>query len=568
MSLRDRLNQHRDLLTPPPPPATPAVLPAAPSADTLAEALSSTGTGLFNSTAQRFGKLSGEPAHDVLVSTPVPASSSPPPPVFVPQPKSILDRPGLTAATHAKSEQFEQLKTTLHSRLIASLKIDTQDEISKDDLRAATRQMLQHMIDTERLPVSQLEQDLLVQELVEDILGCGPLEPLMRDPSVSDILVNGPFSIFVERGGKLQKTPVRFRDNAHLMHVIDRIVSAVGRRVDEKTPMVDARMKDGSRFNAIIPPLALDGASLSIRKFRQDVGTLDKLVQWGSITPAMAQVLELAVRCHLNIVISGGTGSGKTTLLNSLSTLIEGDERIVTIEDSAELQLQQEHVVRLETRAANIEGEGAVPARSLLVNSLRMRPDRIIVGECRAGEALDMLQAMNTGHDGSMTTLHANTPRDAISRIETMCMMNANPLPEKTIRQQIASAVHLIVQASRLQDGSRKVVSISEVVGMEESTITLQEIYVFDQSGISPEGKVVGAHKPTGVRPYFIQKAASLGLAVPLNLFDTPGSATAKVSSSAAGQGLGGLAPSSSVPHHQSSTNQGGHSAFGSRSHG
>ena len=334
--------------------------------------------------------------------------------------------------------------------------------------------------------------------------------------------MNGPKHIFVEKGGKLVKSHVVFKDNDHLMHIIDRIVSAVGRRVDEKTPMVDARMRDGSRFNAIIPPLAIDGASLSIRKFKTDAGTLDKLLNWGSMTPEMAMTLEAAVKARLNIIVAGGTGAGKTTLLNSLSACIPEDERIVTIEDSAELQLQQEHVVRLETRPANIEGEGAIKARDLVINSLRMRPDRVIVGECRSGETLDMLQAMNTGHDGSLTTLHANTPRDAISRIETMCMMNDNPLPEKTIRQQISSAVHVIIQASRLQDGSRRTTSITEVVGMEGSTILLQEIFHYNQVGISEEGKVIGRHEANGVRPKFMDALKAHGIHLPADIFTAP----------------------------------------------
>jgi pilus assembly protein CpaF len=338
-------------------------------------------------------------------------------------------------------------------------------------------------------------------------------------------MVNGPKSVYVERGGKLFRTNVLFKDNAHLMHVIERIVSAVGRRVDEKTPMVDARLKDGSRFNAIIPPLALDGPTVSIRKFKQDAGTLEKLLSWGAMTPAMARTLAAAVQCHLNIVISGGTGSGKTTMLNALSALIAPNERIITIEDSAELQLRQEHVVRLETRPPNIEGEGQVSARHLLINSLRMRPDRIVVGECRGPETLEMLQAMNTGHDGSLTTLHANTPRDAISRIVTMCMMNENPLPEKTIRQQIASAVHLIIQVSRLMDGQRKVTAIAEITGMEGDIVTMQDIFRFEQSGFdqpdrSQPGRVIGQHAATGVRPRFAELCQAKGIDLPNNVFE------------------------------------------------
>ncbi|MBY0450854.1 MAG: CpaF family protein [Cyanobacteria bacterium] len=370
--------------------------------------------------------------------------------------------------------------------------------------------------------MSRSERDTLVRELVEEILGYGPIEPLLKDPSVSEIMINGPKSIYVERNGKIFRTTVLFKDNAHLMHIIERIVSAVGRRVDEKTPMVDARLKDGSRFNAIIPPLAIDGPSVTIRKFKQDAGTMEKLLAWGSMTPEMARTLEAAVKSHMNIIISGGTGSGKTTLLNSLSTIISNDERIVTIEDSAELQLRQEHVVRLESRPSNIEGEGAISIRQLLINALRMRPDRIVVGECRSGETLDMLQAMNTGHDGSLTTLHANTPRDALSRIETMCMMNDNPLPERAIRQQISSAVHMIVQVSRLQDGTRRTTSITELTGMEGEVITMQEIFKFAQSGVDENGKVIGRHVATGVRPRFAEKARSKGINLPNEIFLAP----------------------------------------------
>lgn len=435
--------------------------------------------------------------------------------------------PESAGAAPSPNDQYNKLKNQLHVRLISSLNMEQTGPLNSERLGRAAHQLLEHIVTNDRLPISQAERDLMVRELLEEILGYGPLEQLLRDPSVSDILVNGPKSVYVERGGKLEKTEVTFRDNDHLMHVIDRIVSAVGRRVDEKNPMVDARMRDGSRFNAIIPPLALDGASMSIRKFRLDAGSLDKLIGWGSLTRPMAQLLEAAVQMRLNIIISGGTGAGKTTLLNSLSALIPDDERIVTIEDSAELQLQQDHVVRLETRPANIEGEGAITARQLLINSLRMRPDRIVIGECRGGEALDMLQAMNTGHDGSLTTLHANTPRDALSRIETMCMMNTNPLPEKTIRQQIASAVHLVVQASRLQDGSRKVTSISEVCGMEGDVITLQEIFRFKQVGVDEFRKVMGHHESTGIRPRFAEKAQALGIPLPTEVFAEGQAATA-----------------------------------------
>jgi pilus assembly protein CpaF len=422
-------------------------------------------------------------------------------------------QPQTAPESNESSETLEKIRSLLHVRLLGSLNIPQgSNELDAHALRDAAQQLLVRLLETERIPLSKPEQAFLLEQLLEDMLGYGPLEPLLRDPSVSDILVNGPYSVYVERHGKLTHTAIRFRDEVHLRTVIDRIVSAVGRRVDEKNPMVDARLRDGSRFNAIIPPLALDGPTLSIRKFKRDAATLEQLLAWGSLTPAMANVLAMAVMGRLNIMISGGTGAGKTTLLNALSALIPADERIVTIEDSAELQLQQDHVVRLETRPANIEGEGAITARQLLVNSLRMRPDRIVVGECRSGETLDMLQAMNTGHNGSLTTLHANTPTDALARIETMCLMVPHPLPETTIRQQIASGVNVIVQASRLQDGSRKITSISEVIGLTNGRIELAELFTFKQVGISPEGKVQGVHTATGQRPAFTTTLAEHGL--------------------------------------------------------
>jgi pilus assembly protein CpaF len=454
--------------------------------------------------------------------------SSPPPPPSAPAqagggnagPSQQAAPPPAPVKSEAKSQYLQDFKTKIHALLVDNLEASAfSDTSSRDEVSSAAHQFLEQYLVKENIPMSRQDRETIVQDLVEEILGLGPLEVLLKDSTVSDILINGPYSVYVERFGKLQKSQVVFKDQAHLMHIIERIVSAVGRRVDEKTPMVDARLKDGSRFNAIIPPLALDGASVSIRKFRQDAGTLEKLLGWGSLTPAMAEALRAAVQCRLNIIISGGTGSGKTTLLNSLSAVIPEDERIVTIEDSAELQLQQDHVVRLETRPPNVEGEGAVHARHLVINALRMRPDRIVIGECRGGETLDMLQAMNTGHDGSLTTLHANTPRDAIARIETMCLMNEHPLPEKAIKQQVASAVHIIVQASRLQDGSRKVTSITEVVGMEGQTITMQEIFKFEQSGVDANGKVIGRHVATGVRPKFAVLCESMGIFLPNDIF-------------------------------------------------
>jgi pilus assembly protein CpaF len=419
-----------------------------------------------------------------------------------------------------KGDRFEEVKTKVHNMLVENINVAPTETLSKEEVALAAYQFLEKILVQEKVPMGTSERNMLITELVEEVVGLGPLEPLLKDPIISEIMVNGAKNVYVERNGKLTKSNVTFKDNAHVMHIIERIVSAVGRRVDEKTPMVDARLKDGSRFNAIIPPLALDGPSITIRKFKADAGTLEKLLGWGSMTPGMAKTLEAAVKCHLNVIISGGTGSGKTTMLNSLSALIAGDERIVTIEDAAELQLKQEHVVRLETRPPNIEGEGQITARQLMINSLRMRPDRIVVGECRGGETLEMLQAMNTGHDGSLTTLHANTPRDAINRIVTMCMMNDHPLPEKTIRQQIASAVNLIVQVSRLMDGQRKTTSIVEVTGMEGDVVTMQEIFKFEQYGLDDNGKVMGKHVATGVRPRFAELCKAKGVELPNDLFN------------------------------------------------
>lgn len=438
--------------------------------------------------------------------------------------KSTMPIPAPKQDVHAtsgikKGEHFEDVKSKVHTMLVENLNLSPTETIGTQEVAMAAQQFLQQYLINEKIPMGSVERNALVQELVEEVVGLGPLEPLLKDPTISEIMVNGSQKVYIERNGKLVKTVVRFKNDAHLMHIIERIVSAVGRRVDEKTPMVDARLRDGSRFNAIIPPLALDGPTVSIRKFKADAGTLEKLLGWGSMTPEMAKLLDAAVRCHLNIIISGGTGSGKTTLLNSLSSLIHHDDRIVTIEDSAELQLQQDHVVRLETRPANIEGEGQITARQLLINALRMRPDRIVVGECRGPETQEMLQAMNTGHDGSLTTLHANTPRDAISRILTMCMMNNNPLPEKTIVQQVSSAVQLIVQVSRLMDGQRKTTSITEIVGMEGDKITMQEIFKFEQVGVDANGKVIGYHTATGIRPRFADMCKAKGIDLPEGIF-------------------------------------------------
>ena len=420
------------------------------------------------------------------------------------------------------SEEFSSLKEKLHSLLIEKVNsTPSWSTYSDNEQKELIRQFIEGQLNANfrSVPLNKSEKDKLIKEIIQEAKGFGPLDPLLEDPTISDILVNGAKNIYVEKNGKLYKTSIVFKDNNHLKNIIERIVSKIGRRIDEKSPMVDARLADGSRVNAIIPPLALDGPSLSIRRFKADAGTMESLLKWGSISKEMAEVLEAAVAARCNIVISGGTGAGKTTLLNSLSAKIPPGERIITIEDSAELSLQQEHIVRLETRPANIEGEGAITARDLVINSLRMRPDRIIIGECRGAETLDMLQAMNTGHDGSLTTLHANSPRDALSRLETMVMYSGIDLPERNIKNQIASAINIIIQVSRLQDGSRKVTKVSEIAGMEEGTITMQDIFVWEQTGTGAK-TVMGMHVSTGVRPKFIEKIKARGIEVNNQYFD------------------------------------------------
>ena len=418
-----------------------------------------------------------------------------------------------------QAADFEALKRRIHTKLVDKLDLNRVGELEGDVLRREIRLVVEHLCDTEDTLLNRAERDRLIEEVLDETFGLGPLEFLLKDASISDILINGPKNIFVERRGKLEKTNVQFRDNNHLMQIIDRIVSKVGRRVDEVCPMVDARLTDGSRVNAIIPPLALDGACVSIRRFGANPLKLEDLLNYKAFTPEMVMLLEGAIKARLNIVISGGTGSGKTTLLNTLSSFIPNHDRIVTIEDAAELQLQQEHVVRLETRPANIEGKGAITATDLVKNALRMRPERVIIGECRGGETLDMLQAMNTGHAGSMTTLHANTPRDAIARIETMITMAGFELPLKAMRQQISSAVDLIVQANRLQGGPRKITHITEVVGMEQETIVMQDIYHYQQEGINEAGRAFGRFEATGVRPSFMDRLESAGVRLPASAF-------------------------------------------------
>jgi pilus assembly protein CpaF len=415
--------------------------------------------------------------------------------------------------------EFEALKRRIHGKLVDKLDLTKVSEMDNDVLRREIRMVIEHLSDAENTLLNRAERERLVEEVLDETFGFGPLELLLKDPLISDILINGPKQIYVERKGKLEKSPVTFRDNAHLLQIIDRIVSRVGRRVDEVCPMVDARLPDGSRVNAIIPPLALDGAAVSIRRFGSNPLKLEDLLNYKAFTPEMVMLLEGAIKARLNIVISGGTGSGKTTLLNTLSSFIPNHERVVTIEDAAELQLQQDHVVRLETRPPNIEGKGAITATDLVKNALRMRPERIIIGECRGPETLDMLQAMNTGHEGSMTTLHANTPRDAVARVETMITMAGFELPLKAMRQQIASAVDLIIQANRLQGGIRRITSITEVCGMEQDTIVLQDIYKFTQQGMDTNGRAYGHFEASGVRPTFMDKLEAAGVRLPASAF-------------------------------------------------
>ena len=411
------------------------------------------------------------------------------------------------------------LKTKLHTQLLEEIDLESLNRLSEGVARERVGVIIRDMLHRERTPLASIERERIVLEILDELFGLGPLEPLLADGTISDILVNGSQKIFVERRGKLEATGARFDDDAHLMRIIDRIVSRVGRRVDESSPMVDARLPDGSRVNAIIPPLSLDGPILSIRRFGRERLNAQALVTNASISTQMLELLEGCVRGKLNIMISGGTGAGKTTFLNILSGYIPSTERIVTIEDAAELQLRQDHVVRLETRPPNIEGKGAVRPRQLVVNALRMRPDRIVVGEVRADEAVDMLQAMNTGHEGSLTTVHANTPRDALSRLETMVAMANLNLPERAIRQQIASAIHVIVQINRLPDGTRKVMSVTEVTGMEGPVITIQDLFVFNRQGLDANGKVKGRFRPSGIRPKFSEKLVAAGISFNIDTF-------------------------------------------------
>ncbi|MBI3866280.1 MAG: CpaF family protein [Planctomycetia bacterium] len=418
-----------------------------------------------------------------------------------------------------QNTSFEDLKTLIHGKLVDKLDLSRLGDLEGDTLRREIRLVVEHLCDTENPLLNRSERERLIEEVLDETFGFGPLEILLKDPTVSDIMINGPKKVFVEKRGRIVRSEVVFRDNQHLLQIIDRIVSKVGRRIDETSPMVDARLPDGSRLNAVIPPLAIDGPSLSIRRFGANPLSLEDLLKFGAFTPEMVMLLEGAIKARLNIIVSGGTGSGKTTLLNTLSSFIQHDHRVITIEDAAELQLQQDHVLRLETRPSNIEGKGAVTATDLVKNALRMRPDRIIIGECRGPETLDMLQAMNTGHEGSLTTIHANAPRDAVARMETMIMMGGIELPLKALRQQFAAAVHLIIQSNRLQGGPRKITHITEVLNMEQDTVIMQDIFLFVQDGIDENGRAHGHFEATGVRPSFMQRLEQGGVRLPANLF-------------------------------------------------
>ena len=424
------------------------------------------------------------------------------------------------APTWRSSSEFTNLKVTLHQRLLDMLNLSVIDKMAPEDFRREIGEMVRELLVEENRPLNLNERNQLVDDILDEVLGLGPLEPLLKDNSVTDILVNTHEHVFVERDGRLATTPVRFKDSRHLLRIIDKIVSAVGRRVDESSPMVDARLADGSRVNAIIPPLAVDGPLLSIRKFASVPINMEKLVDVGSLPQEFAELLRGIVQCRRNVLISGGTGSGKTTMLNAMSAYIDGRERILTIEDAAELQMQQTHVARLETRPANVEGKGEVTQRELVKNALRMRPDRIIVGEVRGGEAFDMLQAMNTGHEGSMTTIHANTPRDSLSRLEQMIGMTGMDLPTKTMRSQIASALNVVIQLERMSDGRRRLVSLQEITGMEGEVVQMQEIFRFKRVSTAADGTINGDFVATGIRPVFMREFETRGIEVPSDMFD------------------------------------------------
>ena len=426
------------------------------------------------------------------------------------------------ATTPTTRPDFDTVKTAIHRKLIQKLNLDRLTQMDLAVVQREVGEIIGSLVVGESTPMTLQERDQLSQAVLDEVFGLGPLEQLLKDSEISDILVNTHKKVYIERNGLLEETEIQFRDDVHLMAIIDRIVSAVGRRVDESAPMVDARLADGSRVNAIIPPLAIDGPILSIRRFGHEPLTAEKLVEKDTLTHDMLELLQGCVRARLNILISGGTGAGKTTLLNVLSGFISNRERILTIEDAAELQLHQDHVVRLETRAPNIEGQGAVRQRQLVINALRMRPDRIIIGEVRGEEALDMLQAMNTGHDGSLTTIHANSPRDALSRLETMVAMANLNIPHSAIRQQIASALDVVIQVSRMSDGSRKVINLSEIIGMEVEVVTMQDLFCFEKRGIGEDDKVLGEFVPTGIRPKFAERLITSGIHLPMDMFEHP----------------------------------------------
>jgi len=433
----------------------------------------------------------------------------------------LIKEPGFPGAVIEQApHSFQEIKSRLHRTLINRMDLSKLSSLTPEQVHAEVSRLAESVLAQEVMPLSTSERERLVNDVQHELFGLGPLEPLLADPSISDILVNSHSTIYIERGGKLERSDVAFKDDEHLMRVIERIVSTVGRRIDESSPMVDARLQDGSRVNAIIPPLSIDGPILSIRRFGAEPLRMAKLIEYKALTKDIADMLQMCVTARLNTLISGGTGAGKTTLLNALSAYIPEYERIVTIEDSAELQLQQPHVVRLETRPPNIEGKGEVTQRDLVRNALRMRPDRIVIGEVRGGEAIDMLQAMNTGHDGSLTTIHANTPRDALSRLETMIQMTGMRLSERAMRQQVASAIDLVLQVARLSDGTRRVTSISEITGMEGDTITMQEVFQYERTGVTAQGEVIGRFRPTGIRPRFAERLKACGLQLPRVFFE------------------------------------------------
>jgi len=433
----------------------------------------------------------------------------------------LIKEPGFSGSgVEQAPHSFQDIKSRLHRTLINRMDLTKLSSLTPEQVHAEVSRLAESVLAQEAMPLSASERERLVNDVQHELFGLGPLEPLLADSTISDILVNSHSTIYIERRGKLERTDVAFKDDEHLMRVIERIVSTVGRRIDESSPMVDARLRDGSRVNAIIPPLSIDGPVLSIRRFGAAPLTMAKLIEHKALTKDIADMLQMCVTARLNTLISGGTGAGKTTLLNALSAYIPEYERIVTIEDSAELQLQQPHVVRLETRPPNIEGRGEVTQRDLVRNALRMRPDRIVIGEVRGGEAIDMLQAMNTGHDGSLTTVHANTPRDALSRLETMIQMTGMRLSERAMRQQAASAIDLVLQVARLSDGTRRVTSISEITGMEGDTITMQEVFMYERTGLNAQGEVIGRFRPTGIRPRFAERLKACGLQLPRVFFE------------------------------------------------